>query len=787
MSDSTHALERVRKQTERIGLHTPVRALDHDDTSLDVGTVWETVKRNKWLILGVCVLVTALAAGITLVLPKIYESTAVVSVEESRAEEGMAPMMSFAGSRDLSAEIGILENSGELARRVIAEVRLVADAAETGSFTLLTVEEGEGPRTEYELVERLQEMVSFEADSDQGLIEITAESESPAEAAHIANRYAEEYRSFSQEMARAGVVAARTFLEAQLEKRKADIKAIEDDWERFARNNAIATEGQDGQQVAQEYVELQTQRDAVQFQLEQEMRLLEVLRATFEERQPDLRETVLEEQEVQGLRTQIQAIENQIAGLRTQAEQYYINDPRLRGNESRVPELADLKRRIDGFENRKVRLTEDLVAATEAAGLTLGHGTTTLTQMGAQVQQLRTQELKVGQLEAQIEGFNQRIARYQDRITQIPSQTVQREQLERRLAQAEGFYTSIAGELQKTIIAEESELGFVKIMRSAVVPMMPVRPNFKQNIILGLLLGLGFGLGGAFLRQSMNWQIYEPDDIQEQGYSLVGVIPKMDRELRNAFQGEETVDVEGHQLSTRLFPLLNPWSPITENYRLIRTNLKHAFTAEEGGDGHGGNPTILMITSPEPGDGKTTTAVNLAITIALSGRRVLLVDADLRRPNAHKMLGVERSPGLTDILSGRGGRENIRTTMIDGLQFVSAGIPELPPTELLDTERMRSFLAISRDRFDVVIVDTPPVLAATDPLVIAPYCEAVLVVASADKTDFRGLSQVESTLNAIGVPIGGIIFNRYNAEKASATYKYGYGYDYKYDYSPTAS
>jgi capsular exopolysaccharide synthesis family protein len=292
-------------------------------------------------------------------------------------------------------------------------------------------------------------------------------------------------------------------------------------------------------------------------------------------------------------------------------------------------------------------------------------------------------------------------------------------------------------------------------------------------------------MGLGFLRQSMNWQIYEPDDIQTKGYSLVGVIPKMDREIKKTFQGEELVDVEGRKISTRLFPLLNPWSPITENYRLVRANLQ--FASMKNGQEHGHTSQIMMVTSPEPGDGKTTTAVNLAITIALSGRKVLLIDADMRRPNAHKMIGVERSPGLAQLLSGEHGLTQtiFDDPIIDGLDILPAGVPSVPPTELLDSERMRHLLASVAELYDIVVIDTPPVLAATDPVVVAPHCDAILVVASADKTDFRALSQVKSTLEAVGVAIGGVIFNRYDAARSSNSYKYGYGYDYKYDYAPT--
>ena len=779
MNNSSQALDRPRKKAENIGLQAAPASSQSEDGALDLNAIWETLTRHKWTILLTCILITGVVGGYTWTLPKVYEARSIVAVEEPKAA---APAMQFGGAPELTSEIGLLENSGELASRVIEQLRAAADTT-AAEFPLFRPGEEGQPVDDYTVGERLDEVMTFRDEEEQGLILIVTESESPVEAAMIANVYAEQYRLFNQEIAREGVVAARKFLEGQLQKRKQDIQEIEREWEQFARSNAVATEGQDGQQVAREYIELQTQRDALKFQLEQEKRLLSVMEAELKKSQPNLRENVLGEQRVQSLRTQIQALEEQIATLKADAEQYYINDPTLRDNEARVPELADLRRRIDGFESRKVALTEELVDATNEIGLRMGDGTATLTQMGTQQEQIQAQELQIGQLEAQLNGLNQRIAQYQSRIKSIPRQTVQREQLDRRLAQAERFYTDIAAELQKTIIAEESELGYVKIMRTANVPMMPVRPNLQLNIILGLLLGLSLGVGGAFVRQSMNWQIYEPDDIQEKGYSLVGVIPKMNREIKKAFKGKAEVDVDGRSLSTSLLPLLNPWSPITENYRLVRANLRYA-SQKEGAEGQGAIRS-MVITSPEPGDGKTTTAINLAITIALSGQKVLLIDGDLRRPHGHDLLGLERSPGLADVLRNGVELESVlQKTVVDDLTFLSAGVPEVPPTELLDTERMRALLAAADAQFDVVIIDTPPVLAATDPIVVAPYCDAVLVVTSADKTDFRGLSQVKNTLNAVGVAIGGVIFNRYDAERASSSYKYGYGYDYKYDYSP---
>ena len=778
MDSQSQALDRPRSNAEQIGLRASTPNFNApDDSSLDLEDMWGTISRNKWLILLICLFVTGGAAGITWVLPKVYEAKSVVSVEANPTAQ--ATLAGYAPFPELSAEIGILENSGELSRRVVSTVRTIADTTEGAPFTLFAPADEGGDPDAYTVVERLQAMMSFEADDEMGLIEITAESETPVEASVLANVFAQEYQQFSQEMARSGVAAAREFLEGQLEKRKDDIQAIEADWEQFARNNAVATDGDAGQNVAREYAELQTQRDALVFQLEQEKRILTQLEEQLETIQPNLRSKVLEEQRAQSLRTQIQALENQIADLKTLAEQYYINDPSLRGNEDRVSELADIKRRIDGFESRKNDLTEELVAVTEENNLA-GDAATSMGMLGTQRARIQEQEMKIGQLEAQIRGLNNRIDGYQSRIASIPRQTIQREQLNRRLAQAEQFHKDIAMELQRTVVAEESELGYVTIMRAAVTPMLPVSPDMQVNVILGLLLGLGLGIGVAFVRQSMDWQIYKPTDIQSRGYSLLGVIPKMDREIKKHFNGKETAEVEGKMMSTRLMPLLNPWSPVTENYRLVRANLQ--FAASQNGNGSRALPQLLMVTSPEPGDGKTTTAMNMAITMALGGRSVLLIDADMRRPKGHELLGVKRTPGLADVLVDGRADDIVQRTVVDGLFFLPAGVPSVPPTELLDSERMRTLLDQACDRFDVVIIDTPPVLAATDAVVVAPECDSVLVVASANKTDFRALEQVKDTLSAVGVSIGGVIFNRYDVSQNGKGYNYGY--DYKYDYTP---
>lgn len=757
------------RKYQQLGLSSPQGGSPSaDDSKVNFSSIWTTIRRGKWWILLTSLLVTGAVTGYTLTLPEMYESRAIVSVEASPTNT-----WALTDNIELSKEVGLLKNSGELNRRVVERMRAVADTASGRSFTIFDPVDEEEPTT-FDIIDRLQEQTSFNALPDQSMIVIVATSEVPKEATHIVNVYAEEYRQFSQEVARAGMAAARSFLEEQLERRRQEVERVENEWEAFALENNVATEGEGGQRVAQEYVELGQKRDALKFQLEQEKRMKATLESQLEAMRPELRGSVVNEQRVQSLRTQIDVLQTQLAQLQLQAGEYYTNTPSLRGNEESVPELAELKRRIDQYQDRKDTLTEQLVTLVEDQGLEMnadGAGSNTLGRMEAISARIDERVIETGQLEEQIRGLNQEIAGFQGRLSNIPRQTIEREQIRRRLTQSEEFYKQIAGELRKTEIAEESELGYVSVVRAAVIPNVPVSPDLNKNIILGVLLGLGFGVGVAFIIQSTDTRIQEPKDIQSHGYSLLGVVPPMDREIKSDFEGKETVDVLGKQLSTKLLPLLNPWSAITENYRLMRTNLQYSYADDERD-----SPQVLLVTSPEPADGKTTTAVNLALTFALSDHKVLLIDADLRRPTAHTLMDVEGEPGLADLLRGKQSLDSVLQPFVDGFSFVAAGKTKVPPAEMLDSKRMRVLLAEARDRADIVIIDTPPVLAASDTLSLAVQSDATLVVARAGTTDRRALDRVRDTLDSMGVPVAAVIFNRFDAR--GGTYEYGYREEY---------
>lgn len=771
-----------RDEKTHLGFRQAEESAGMDEARMDLSELWEPIREGKWVILLVCVLITGAVAAYTYTLPPLYEATSIVSVED--AGNAPASIVPFAGeTRELEREMGILEYSGELRLRVAEALisrseQLVLQDSLDRPLPVLRVESGDGVATTDIVARRLSKKVDFgEVPATASMLRISAESSMPEEAALISNMYAQEYRKFARERSRSGITAARQFLEDQVAKRRDEIRDLENQWEVFARNNETVTLGQDGDRLVQEYTEMDAQRRDLQFQLERERAALDILRDRLTDLEPQLSARVAQEQEVATLRTQIQTLDNRIADLKTQAEPYYINNPDLRGNESSVPELAEIQRQIEGYQRRKQELTDDLVAKAEASEDALEEGNA-LGSVGQLRNQIEEQQLQIQRTQDQIRQLDGRIAAYAGRLDRIPRQSINRQQLERKLNQAEEFYLTVAEELRRTAIAEESELGYVSIVRNAGIPAIPVSPNMKQNLLLGLLLGLGFGVGLAFVRYAMTQRLKEPEDVQDFGYSLLGVIPEMDQAVKASFKGKETIRVNGKDISTRLLPLHDPWSPISENYRLVRTNLRHSR--------NGSAPKVLLMTSPEPTDGKTLTSVNVALSMAQSGRRTLLVDADLRRPTTHKLLGYDVGPGVADLLTGETDVKSVTVrTDIDGLDYIPAGNVTMPPAEAFETERMSDLIDQFRASYEVVIIDSPPVLAVTDPVILAPRCDATLLVVSAENTDARALERVGETLGGVGVEIAGVIFNRYKPSKAgrAGNYKYGY-YQYGYEREP---
>ena len=211
---------------------------------------------------------------------------------------------------------------------------------------------------------------------------------------------------------------------------------------------------------------------------------------------------------------------------------------------------------------------------------------------------------------------------------------------------------------------------------------------------------------------------------------------------------------------------LNPKSPVSEQYRTIRTNIQFSAVDEE--------IRTLMVTSSGPGEGKSTTTANLAIVFAQQGKKVLLVDADMRKPTVHYTFGLANTHGLTNVLTRQMGiNEAVKATELESLDVLTSGPIPPNPAELLSSRGMKQFFEEAKDQYDLVIFDTPPVLAVTDAQVLANQCDGTVLVISSGKTEVESTLKTKELLASAKAKLLGVVLNRKKMESNDYYYYYG--------------
>ncbi|NNF58931.1 MAG: polysaccharide biosynthesis tyrosine autokinase, partial [Rhodothermaceae bacterium] len=467
-----------------------------------------------------------------------------------------------------------------------------------------------------------------------------------------------------------------------------------------------------------------------------------------------------------GAGREIQLAQERAAELSGRLETIYLRNPDFRTADQVPDDVQTLRDEIAQIRGRVSDLTQEYLE--EAVPVGVDGNSAAMQRITTLRRQLAEEKITLSGLEAQRDVLNARIAEYEGELRAIPRQSIDLAQLQRDRQSTERLYTALEGKYQEARVAEQSELGYAEVIRGASIPHAPFRPNRERNILLGILLGLGLGVTLAILKTRLDHRIHRPDDLRDRGLPVIGTIPKMDALIQEDFNGAERITVDGQSLDTHLVALLNPMAVASESYRALRTSIQFS------------RPDVMvetiLVTSGSPSEGKSVTSANLAIVMAQAGRRVLLIDADLRRPTVHKKLGVPREPGLVQLLfQDEPFNPEVYRTVVDDLYVIPAGAKAPNPSELLGSKAMRDLVATFREEFDVIIFDAPPVLAATDAVLLSTQCDATVLVASAGATKDYDLDHAVEQLHSVGAELIGTVLNGFDVSKA-------YGYKYKYQY-----
>ncbi|MDP9821790.1 polysaccharide biosynthesis tyrosine autokinase [Nocardioides massiliensis] len=303
----------------------------------------------------------------------------------------------------------------------------------------------------------------------------------------------------------------------------------------------------------------------------------------------------------------------------------------------------------------------------------------------------------------------------------------------------------------------------VSIVDSASYNSSPVSPQPVRNLGLGVVLGLLLGFGLAVVRELLDTTVKTVDDIADSTEAPVMATIAFDSQ---ATKRPLVTDLDSH-------------APRVEAFRVLRTNMQ--FVDVDGGN------KIFVVSSSVPTEGKTTTAVNLALTLAAAGQKVLLVDGDLRRPRVADILGLEKAVGLTTVLLGRISiNEAIQPDSHGGLDVLTSGAVPPNPSELLQSHAMRDVLTDLRAAYDIVIIDAPPLLPVTDAALLGSQSDGVLLVVRHGRTTRDQLGHAVERLENVDAKAIGVVMNMIPVRRGGSSY-YGYGYGYGYGYAPDSA
>ncbi|WP_179862305.1 GumC family protein [Longibacter salinarum] len=764
--------------------------------------------RGKWVILGLTMLVAVSTYAYYGRLDKVYRSSAVFLLRQENAKTLSEEINLMAeDGQDVEREIYYLNESDVFLRHVAERIRDQAD--DPDSSLVLSGWSTSGGTSLAELASRLRSRIRVTQGSrDVESIRVVATGGSPDEAVVLANTLVETYFDHLQRTQSARARATRQFLEQQRGELERELQLVEDSLSEHIRERGpekLATETEESSafmgnmsRISEEISSLEEQRGELELKINMEQALLDSARSRYKRLRPDVADRA-----ASTTSSELEQTQEAILNLRNRLEMVEENNDaqsatvqkHLREGRTR---LANLEAKAKRLADRYVResLETDVVESSGEGG--------ELTGMVDLQRQIMTRETRLSQLRARTSKLEGKIAERKRTLSSLgPDRTLTR--LERRKETLQELFLTLSKSLQKAQVAENSSPEQAQVIRWASPVLQPIRPDVSRNVGLALCLGLILSFGLVLVYDKIDDVIERPEDVERSDEKLFGTVPEWDSDfiIQGVAEVEDAPSLNGARSNGRHKKrpgIVSPYCVASEAYRHVATNIRLGLPS---------SVQTIVVTSPGPGDGKTTMTANLGPAFSEAGCRTLLIDLDLRKPSLHRAFGENVKPGVTDFL-GRG--RELEITDVTGLRdpgtwnemseegpsvddfsagdgastgdaypgrlgLVTAGNTVPQPGLLLHEQRIRKLVDRVENDWDLVIIDTPPARLFDDAHRISNSADVVLLVASADQTSARAFSDVKDRFHTLGSDVVVGVLNRYSA---SASPFYGYGQTYAY-------
>ncbi|WP_404786045.1 GumC family protein [Altericista sp. CCNU0014] len=708
--------------------------MEYTEEYIDLKQYW-LILRRRWVpALIVMGGVTTLTALITFLQKPVYEAEGKVLLKK---DSGITSALESSNLGSLGELAGIGDKSNPISTESeIIKSRPVVQAV----IQTLRLQDDDGKVLK--LKDFLKKLTVSNA-KETDIISVAYKSTDPKEATAVVNQLIDVYRANNIQRMRVQATTARKFIETQIPGAEQEVRRYESAVRQFKERSKVVSLQEEAKVAVEGIGELQKRLTEA-----------EGLLASAENRSRALQRQVglppKQALDVNAL-SQSPTVQKALAELKDVQRALATTKTELQPDHPRVLDLEERQAALQGF-------LQSQVGQVVGASLATTPGLPTLqaseTQQGLTDSYVKTEVERLG-IQNQVDTLRQAQGVYRERMTLLPRLEQRQSELQRKLGVAKATFEGLMKSLQQFKISENQNVGNVLPIEAAVIPDKPVSPKILLNLAIGTVMGLLLGIGTALLLEALDNTVKTVKEAEALfDMTVLGKIPLL--------EGEEKINRKSLERARPRLPVRdNPRSVVSEAYRMLQANLK--FLSSDS------PPRVMVMTSSVPQEGKSTTTANLALALAEMGHRVLVVDADLRRPSQHQIWELPNSVGLTNILVEPGKWFSVVRSENEQLDIITAGVVPPNPVRLIDSHRMISLIKEWRDVYDFVLIDTPPLAVASDALILAQMTDGILMVARpgvltspSAESSTEALAKIsnqdnEKRANLLGLVLNGVI------------------------------
>ncbi len=711
-----------------------------EEREVNLRDYWKVIRKRQWTIIAFFLIVVVTTAVGTFTMRPIYRGTTTIQINKENPQIVDFKEIFAVNTMDrdyYQTQYKLLE-SRNLVRRVIDLLKLSEHPefrhqpqtpfqkwkSNTMNFfsRLFTSTDTDSSENDKEtlLINGFLRKVKIEPIRNTRLVKIHFDSHYPELSGRVPNTLAKEYIQQNLETRFIATEQAKEWLTKQLEVLKAKVERADEILRAFASKHDIVSLEEKGNITMQRLSEL----NEALTKAESDRIAKEALYKQTRNRNYDSLPPILENTLIQELKQ---------AYIQLDAEY-------MRRSETFKPEYPEMVRLKNQMETFLKRLDAEMGRI--IAGIKNDYESS-----------LRRESL-----------LRESFRRQKAKAMEMKQKAIQYNILKREADTNRDLYNALLQRMKEAGVSAGITASNIQIVDGAELPTKPFKPNKRLNLLLATVVGLFLGLGLAFFFEYLDNTIKTPEDV-EQLIQLpsFGMIPEISYERRRRLD-------EGTVYPVELVTFGHPKSMLSEAYRNVRTSILLSFSEKP--------PKRIAISSPNPAEGKTTTVINTAIALSQTGARVLIIDSDMRKPRVHAVFGEENGVGLSNFLSGNAElRSVIKKANIPNLYYIPSGPIPPNPSELLGSSLFKTTMQFLGEKFDHIILDSPPVLGFADSIILSASVDGTLLVVSGGKTPRETLQRAKDVLDQVNAKILGVVINQVDIGRSD----YGYYY-YRYHY-----